>query len=177
MYDSDKFELTPDPQLYNIMSQREARLNLEIAGEQRRIAHASKRDSTAMKSLSLMGVVFLPGSFLASVFGMSFFNYDGDSSSSNNNDNSSGDKGGGDKATTGVSVELWIYFAVTVPVTLAVVALWVWSDRRREARHRRDEADLERDIDKMEKDIMVHMRKRTMGKAHTWNTSTAPVKP
>ncbi|KFA78014.1 hypothetical protein S40288_05232, partial [Stachybotrys chartarum IBT 40288] len=41
--------------LYNIMSQREARLNLEIAGEQRRIAHASKRDSTAMKTISLMG--------------------------------------------------------------------------------------------------------------------------
>jgi hypothetical protein len=58
------------------MSQREARLNLEIAGEQRRIAHASKRDSTAMKTLSVLGAVFLPGSFLASVFGMSFFNFE-----------------------------------------------------------------------------------------------------
>lgn len=58
------------------MSQREARLNLEIAGEQRRIAHASKRDSTAMKTLSLLGAVFLPGTYLASVFGMSFFNFE-----------------------------------------------------------------------------------------------------
>lgn len=58
------------------MSQREARLNLEIAGEQRRIAHASKRDSTAMKTLSLLGALFLPGTYLASVFGMSFFNFE-----------------------------------------------------------------------------------------------------
>jgi Mg2+ and Co2+ transporter CorA len=63
-------------QLYNIMSQREAKLNLKIAGEQRRIANASKRDSTAMKTLSLMGALFLPGSFFASVFGMSFFNFE-----------------------------------------------------------------------------------------------------
>lgn len=61
--------------LYNIMSQREARLNLEIAGEQRRIAHASKRDSTAMKTISLMGALFLPGTYLASVFSMTFFNF------------------------------------------------------------------------------------------------------
>jgi Mg2+ and Co2+ transporter CorA len=57
------------------MSQREARLNLEIAGEQRRIAHASKRDSTAMKTLSLMGALFLPGTYLASVFSMTFFDF------------------------------------------------------------------------------------------------------
>lgn len=63
-------------QLYNIISQREARLNLEIAGEQRRIAHASKRDSTAMKTISLMGALFLPGTYLASVFSMTFFNFD-----------------------------------------------------------------------------------------------------
>src|SRR5688572_10820144 len=62
------------------MGQREARLNLEIAGEQRRIAHASKRDSTAMKTISLLGAIFLPGNLLASVFGMSFFNFeDGES--------------------------------------------------------------------------------------------------
>lgn len=68
--------------LYNIMSQREARLNLEIAGEQRRIAHASKRDSTAMKTISLMGALFLPGTYLASVFSMTFFNFQAGTASS-----------------------------------------------------------------------------------------------
>ncbi|KHN99540.1 Mg2+ transporter protein, CorA-like/Zinc transport protein ZntB [Metarhizium album ARSEF 1941] len=143
--------------LYNIMSQREARLNLEIAGEQRRIAHASKRDSTAMKTISLMGTLFLPGTYLASVFSMTFFNFQ--------------------ETAHPVSVNLWIYFAVTVPVTAAIVAIWVWFDRRREAQYARDDEDLELTIDKMEKEIMFHLRKRTMSKTHTWNSLSSPPRP
>ena len=68
--------LTNDPfQLYNIMAQKESKLNLEMAAQQRRLAHASKRDSTAMKTLSLLGAVFLPGTFLSSVFSMTFFDF------------------------------------------------------------------------------------------------------
>ncbi|KAG6007085.1 hypothetical protein E4U21_006347 [Claviceps maximensis] len=143
--------------LYNIMSQREARLNLEIAGEQRRIAHASKRDSTAMKTISLMGTLFLPGTYLASVFSMTFFNFQ--------------------ESGHPVSVSLWIYFAVTIPITGLIVAIWMWYDRRREAKYARDDEDLEQSIDKMEKDIMYHLRKRTMSKAHTWNSLGSPVRP
>ena len=55
------------------MAQKESKLNLEMAAQQRRLAHASKRDSTAMKTLSLLGAVFLPGTFLSSVFSMTFF--------------------------------------------------------------------------------------------------------
>ncbi|KAF4587819.1 Mg2+ transporter protein, CorA-like/Zinc transport protein ZntB [Ophiocordyceps camponoti-floridani] len=143
--------------LYNIMSQREARLNLEIAGEQRRIAHASKRDSTAMKTISLMGAVFLPGTYLASVFSTSFFDFKPTSSR--------------------VASDLWIYFIVTIPLTAAIVGSWWWWDRRREAQFARDDEDLEKNIDKMEKDIMFHLRKRTMSKAHTWNTISAPPRP
>jgi Mg2+ and Co2+ transporter CorA len=57
------------------MTQKESKLNLEMAAQQRRLAHASKRDSTAMKTLSLLGAIFLPGTFLSSVFSMTFFNF------------------------------------------------------------------------------------------------------
>ena len=57
------------------MAQKESKLNLEMAAQQRRLAHASKRDSTAMKTLSLLGAVFLPGTFLSSVFSMTFFDF------------------------------------------------------------------------------------------------------
>lgn len=150
-YDGRDMKSAYTSQLYNIMSQREARLNLEIAGEQRRIAHASKRDSTAMKTLSLMGALFLPGTYLASVFSMTFFNFQPGSSPV-------------------VSVELWIYFAVTVPITFLIVGAWMWMDRRRIEQAKRDDADLEKNIEKMENDIMFHLRKRTMSKTHTWNT-------
>ena len=46
-----------------------------MAGEQRRLAHAAKRDSTTMKTLSLLGALFLPGTYLASLFSMTFFNF------------------------------------------------------------------------------------------------------
>ncbi|KAF4506699.1 hypothetical protein G6O67_006754 [Ophiocordyceps sinensis] len=144
--------------LYNIMSQREARLNLEIAGEQRRIAHASKRDSTAMKTISLMGALFLPGTYLASVFSMTFFNFQAG-------------------AAPHVASQFWIYFAVTIPLTVAIVLSWWWFDRRREAQYAKDDEDLEKNIDKMEREIMFHLRKRTMSKANTWNSLSSPVRP
>ena len=46
-----------------------------MAGEQRRLAHASKRDSTAMKTISLLGAVFLPGTLVSSIFSMTFFDF------------------------------------------------------------------------------------------------------
>ncbi|KAF4977947.1 hypothetical protein FZEAL_5595 [Fusarium zealandicum] len=117
-------------ELSNMISQRDAKFNIEMAREQRRIAHASKRDSTAMKTLSFIGALFLPGTFLATVFGTSFFKFE---------DNASP-----------VSRELWIFFAVTVPVTVLVVVFWIWY----EAQQRKGDADLERDIEDMEKNFM-----------------------
>ncbi|KAM0483200.1 hypothetical protein ACHAPX_002649 [Trichoderma viride] len=141
--------------LYNIMSQREARLNLEIAGEQRRIAHASKRDSTAMKTISLMGALFLPGTFLASVFSMTFFNF----------------QSGADPV---ISNWLWVYFIITVPLTVLIVGSWIWYDRRKEARYANDDKELEGDIEQMEVSIMKSLRRRTMSKANTWNSLASP---
>tara|TARA_R110002060_G_scaffold44749_2_gene56090 strand:+ start:248 stop:454 length:207 start_codon:yes stop_codon:yes gene_type:complete len=45
--------------LYNIIAQKESKLNFKMAGEQRKLAHSSKRDSAAMKIISLLGAVFL----------------------------------------------------------------------------------------------------------------------
>ncbi|TQV99979.1 Mg2+ transporter protein, CorA-like/Zinc transport protein ZntB [Cordyceps javanica] len=153
-------------QLYNIMSQREARLNLEIAGEQRRIAHASKRDSTAMKMISLLGTLFLPGTFLASVFSMTFFNFQSSTMHIADDGNSDADPV--------ISDKLWVFFLLTIPITAAIVGVWIWYDRRKEAQYARDDEDLEKDITKMEHDIMLNLRKRTMSKNHTWNTISPP---
>lgn len=142
--------------MYNIISQREARLNLEIAGEQRRIAHASKRDSTAMKTISLMGALFLPGTYLASVFSMTFFNFDAD-------------------ANPVISNWLWVYFVITIPLTALIVGFWLWYDRRREARYANDDQKLEGDIEQMEMNILNSLRKRTMSKTHTWNSRSKPI--
>jgi hypothetical protein len=75
-----------------------------------------------------------------------------------------------------VSEQFWIYFAVTIPITAFILIAWTWVDRRREAQYVRADADLEKDIEKMEKNIMQALRKRTMSKANTWNSTTTPTK-
>ncbi|KAK0753398.1 hypothetical protein B0T18DRAFT_434170 [Schizothecium vesticola] len=153
--------------LYNVIAQKESKLGLKMAGEQRRLAHAAKRDSTSMKTLSLLGAIFLPATFLASVFSMTFFNFQ---------DQDSPAPGGGSQQEQQqrndpvVSKDLWIYFVISVPLTLAIVLVWWWWDRRREARYAVEDADIEAGIDKMEAQIMATMRQRTLNKARTWGT-------
>jgi hypothetical protein len=135
--------------LYNIIAQKESKLNFQMAGEQRKLAHASKRDSAAMKTISLLGAIFLPGAYLASVFSMTFFNFQ----------------------NTGpvISPNFWIYWVITIPLTAGIVAFWYVYEKRREAMYDKEDADLEKGSEDMEKDIMATMRKRTMSKASTWN--------
>ncbi|CZR63864.1 uncharacterized protein PAC_13761 [Phialocephala subalpina] len=72
------------------------------------IALATGRDSRHMRSIALLTMVFLPGTFFASVFSMTFFNWSG----SNGN--------------AEVSGYIWIYILVTVCFTLATVGTWYY---------------------------------------------------
>lgn len=73
-----------------------------------------------------------------------------------------------------ISDKIWVYFLLTIPITAAIVWIWTWYDKRKEAQYARDDEDLEKDITRMENDIMLNLRKRTMSKAHTWNTISPP---
>ena len=86
--------------VYNIVSQSAAQTSLAIARD-------TKRDSSSMKAIAALTMVFLPATAVTSFFGMSFF------------DSSSG--------PWQVSGEWWIFLAVTVPLTIATVVVWlVW---------------------------------------------------
>jgi len=61
--------------LNSFISQRESRLSLSIAAQQQRLAHLAGRESTSMKMLTAMGVVFLPSALVSSILGMSFFDF------------------------------------------------------------------------------------------------------
>ncbi|KAL2074460.1 hypothetical protein VTL71DRAFT_8238 [Oculimacula yallundae] len=138
--------------LYNIIAQKESKLNFKMAGEQRKLAHSSKRDSAAMKIISLLGALFLPGAYLASVFSMTFFNFQ-------------------ENENPHVSDQFWIYWVVTLPVTAIIVGFWYVWERKREARYDREDQDLEKGSEDMERSIMAMMRKKTMNKASTWETN------
>ena len=47
------------------MAQRDNKLNIEIARDSKSIAVEGKRDSSAMKTIAVLTIVFLPGTFIA----------------------------------------------------------------------------------------------------------------
>ncbi|KAG9236685.1 hypothetical protein BJ875DRAFT_371599 [Amylocarpus encephaloides] len=153
--------------LYNIIAQKESKLSFKMAGEQRRLAHASKRDSAAMKTISLLGAIFLPGAYLAAVFSMTFFNWNPNSPTSNS-----------DEPDPVVSKSFWIYWAFTVPITIAVVGgWWVYERKRTRVELKEDGVEEGKWGDEMERGIMAMMRKRTLSKVSTWEGTRSPTSP
>lgn len=75
-----------------------------------RMAVSSSRDSSSMKALAVITAVFLPGEFMSSLFGMGIFNWQTDTSSE-------GESGV-------VSYDFWVYWALTVPLTILILVLW-----------------------------------------------------
>ncbi|KAK4185072.1 hypothetical protein QBC35DRAFT_504581 [Podospora australis] len=91
---------------WNQIGYQDTQANLKIASD-------TRRDSNQMRSIAFLTMIFLPATFLASLFSMTFFNWD---------------------ASEGehvVSPLLWIYFALAVGITLIVVGCWYLFTRRR----------------------------------------------
>ncbi|TVY85962.1 hypothetical protein LAWI1_G008179, partial [Lachnellula willkommii] len=96
--------------VYQFMTQKEAIVTSKIAYMSTMIATESKKDSSAMKAIAVLTMIFLPGTFIATIFAMPLFNWD------NNahplfNDN------------------FKYYWAIAIPLTLFVLFLWglsVW---------------------------------------------------
>ena len=51
--------------LFNLIAQRDQNTNIEIADEMRQLAEEAKKDSTSMKAIAVVTMLFLPGSFAA----------------------------------------------------------------------------------------------------------------
>ena len=47
------------------MGQRDNKLNIEVARDSKSIAAESKRDSSSMKTIAVLTIVFLPGTFVS----------------------------------------------------------------------------------------------------------------
>lgn len=78
----------------------------------------SQRDTSAMKTVAIVTMVFLPGTFVASFFAMPMLNWDAAAY---------------DKI---VSRRFWIYWVVTVPLTVLVFGLW-WARKKFKERNER----------------------------------------
>ncbi|KAL9113765.1 MAG: hypothetical protein Q9227_002210 [Pyrenula ochraceoflavens] len=96
--------------LLNLSNREEMKLSLELAKDSRTVATASQRDSSSMKALAAVTILFLPGTSISSLFSMSMFDWS-------------------DRDRV-LSDRFWIYWAVTVPLTVLTVGLWLIWDHR-----------------------------------------------
>ncbi|KAI1852091.1 hypothetical protein JX266_002944 [Neoarthrinium moseri] len=129
-------------EMHNIIAQVESRINADIARQSHLLANASKRESTSMKTLAILGSVFLPPTFLSSMFSMPFFKFDDDMNGS-------------------VSRSLWIYFVVAVPLTVIIVGLWWIKDRRTQPEIKEDRDAEEQRLDDIEARVIDRLRRTT----------------
>lgn len=104
---------------------RDGRVNKIVAKTSTQIARESKRDRSAIKTLAVLGTVFLPSTFVAvsraistaflrllkfsqALFSTPFFTFSS-------------------PASGAVSQQFWIFWAIAIPLTLVVILAWlVW---------------------------------------------------
>ncbi|CAI6335631.1 unnamed protein product [Periconia digitata] len=88
---------------FSIIAQEENKLS-------RAVAENSKRYSAAMKTVALVTLLFLPPTFVATLFSMSMFDWNGEK-----------------PIAETLSSYFWIYWAIAAPLTFAVWFIWhIW---------------------------------------------------
>lgn len=117
--------------LFNLINQRDSRLNYSVARSSRQIAAASKRDSSAMKTISILTLIFLPGTFVSAIFSTEVFDFNGS------------DVGYGKIAKAG-----WIYLLCSLMLTLLTVGIWagwmVWRLNKAAEEEKKEMEELQR---------------------------------
>lgn len=87
------------------------------------IALSTMRDSTAMKTIAVLTTLFLPGTYVATLFSTTMFNWNPPSSGSSTTPDSP-------DSTPTVSPYIWVYWVISIPLTLLVMLLWLFWSRR-----------------------------------------------
>jgi Mg2+ and Co2+ transporter CorA len=102
------FQLT-EIQLFTLMTHEDASVNTELAESSRQIAEAAKRDSSSMKTVAIMTMAFLPGTFIAALFAIPSLDWQGENV---------------------ITKQFWVYWAFTIPATALVFLIWLLLDNR-----------------------------------------------
>ncbi|CRK15162.1 hypothetical protein BN1708_011382 [Verticillium longisporum] len=98
-----------------VIAQRDQEATLKLAAESTNIARASWQDTTSMTAITVITMIFLPGTFTATLFSMPWFE----------------DLAGNGNAT----IQMKVYTILTVLLTAGVISGWrVWCRIRRKRR-------------------------------------------
>ncbi|KAI0863626.1 hypothetical protein F4860DRAFT_44121 [Xylaria cubensis] len=89
--------------VYALMTQADARININLAKASKELAAATKRDSSSMKSIAIMTMLFLPGTYFAALWAVPSLKW-----------------GQPDV----IQPDFWWYWVFTGPSTLLIFAIW-----------------------------------------------------
>lgn len=105
--------------VYSMIGQRDNRVNIEtaaasreIAEDSRRVAILTRKDSLDMRIIAGVTLIFLPGTFMATMFGSGFFRFLPDDS------------------TQLVSGWIWLYWTLTISCTAIVLVSWFYLSKQ-----------------------------------------------
>ena len=100
--------------LFSAISQQDSLRNRWDSRLTQLIARSQKQDSISMTTFTFITALFLPGTFVATLFSMTMFSWD---------DVGSGDSSG-QPPTSYVTGKFWIFWTVAVPLTAITMAGW-----------------------------------------------------
>lgn len=110
--------------LYNLITGHDSTINLNIATESAKIARDTRKDSASMKIIAAMTLLYLPATFVCSLFGTNLIALDTSTD--------------GNEPVFIVSSLWWLYVAFAVPLTaLTMIGFLLWRrfrERRPESR-------------------------------------------
>ncbi|KAK8102386.1 hypothetical protein PG984_015532 [Apiospora sp. TS-2023a] len=106
--------------MLSAIAQREAEYTAAIVID-------TKRNSVAMRTIAVLGIVFLPGTFVATRFSVDMFDW-GNNTAATGADAAS--DGGTTTAALRASPSMWVYWAISVTLTILTFLAWfLWSRR------------------------------------------------
>ncbi|GAW17429.1 hypothetical protein ANO14919_068860 [Xylariales sp. No.14919] len=97
------------------ITRRDNELMIQVATDSRSVAIATARDNAAMRVIAAVTILFLPATFTATFFSMTFFDFS-------------------DAAKPRVSPWTWIYVLVTATVTILIQSAWAIMSRKKKAK-------------------------------------------
>ncbi|OAL48772.1 hypothetical protein IQ07DRAFT_645530 [Pyrenochaeta sp. DS3sAY3a] len=90
---------------FNAAAQRDSMIQVEMGLQ-------STREASAMRAIAVVTMIFLPATFVSTLFGMNFFSFEPS-------------EGRGRSSFT-VSTHFWIYWVITIPLTIITLLMWLW---------------------------------------------------
>ncbi|KAL2822436.1 hypothetical protein BJX63DRAFT_417536 [Aspergillus granulosus] len=107
--------------IYGLLTQRDNMVGVSVAIESKKISEASKRDGSALKSLTVLTAVFFPATYIATLFTLPTFE----------------------------NTPFWLYWVVVVPLTLVIFGSWsCWTVyRQRQIAQETIRRDLDQDVE------------------------------